>query len=123
MRLLRYLLMDRLANLFDLRKDFDERKMTSDHTKQSLCLLMAAKSLIKSVPISIEKFQSATLKFIITLLQKHEIHEKLVLREVWTILIDVARHGSCDSKYTNFLKKATLYIVATIGGDDPMVRT
>lgn len=43
--------------------------------------------------------------------------EKPVLREVWNLLIEVSRRGSCDKRYTNFLKAAASQIVSTLADD------
>ncbi|KHN86848.1 hypothetical protein Tcan_07797 [Toxocara canis] len=80
MRLLRYILTDRLPKLLDAFKDFEERKMGADHSKQTLALLTCARVLISLVPNSVDKFQMASFKFLARLLQKHEIIAKLVRR-------------------------------------------
>lgn len=117
MRLLRYILTDRMPKLLDAYKDFDERKMSAEHSKQALALLSASRALISVVPNAIDKFQVASFKFLAGILQKHEIKEKPVLREVWNLLIEVSRRGSCDKRYTNFLKAAASQIVSTLADD------
>lgn len=43
--------------------------------------------------------------------------EKSIIREIWNLLIYVARRGKCDNFYTNLLRRTAKEILETLAGD------
>lgn len=71
--MMRFVLSTLLSKLLDSYKDFEERKMAQDFTRQASALITVCRALLKQIPNSNEKLHTTCTKLVRSLLQKHEI--------------------------------------------------
>ncbi|VDN59348.1 unnamed protein product [Dracunculus medinensis] len=121
-RLLRYLLIVLLPGILESYKDYEEHKASSDYIRQANALLMASRSLLHLIPFSNEKFIGNTERLLLVYVNKSvnfivHLAEKSIIREIWNLLIYVARRGKCDNFYTNLLRRTAKEILETLAGD------
>ncbi|VDK82801.1 unnamed protein product [Litomosoides sigmodontis] len=114
--LIQFILSQLLPKLLETYKDFEERKVASDFTHQAFALVAACRALFKQ--ITNEKAQVKCAKLTRSILQKNEISDKIVLKEIWHLYMHVERAGSCDSHYTNFLRTVATQIITVLGDKD-----
>uniref|UniRef100_A0A0R3RYF4 FANCI_HD2 domain-containing protein n=1 Tax=Elaeophora elaphi TaxID=1147741 RepID=A0A0R3RYF4_9BILA len=111
--MIQFILSHLIPKLLETYKDFEERKMTSDFTHQAFALFATCRTLFKQ--ISDEKAQLKCAKLTRNILQKNEIGDKTVLKELWHLYMHIERAGSCDSHYTNFLHTVATQIISILG--------
>ncbi|VBB28456.1 unnamed protein product [Acanthocheilonema viteae] len=110
--LIQFILSRLIPKLLETYKDFEERKVISDFTHQAFALIAACRALFKQV--SNQKAQLKCAKLSRNVLQKNEIADKTVLKEVWHLYMYMERAGTCDSHYTNFLRAVATQIITVL---------
>ncbi|OZC09576.1 hypothetical protein X798_03269 [Onchocerca flexuosa] len=114
--MIRYILSHLIPKLLETYKDFEERKMASDFTHQACALITICRILFQQV--SNEKAQLQCAKLIRSILQKNEIGDRTVLKEVWHLYMHIERAGSYGTHYTNFLRTAATQIITILNNKE-----
>ncbi|CAG9537085.1 unnamed protein product [Cercopithifilaria johnstoni] len=110
--LIQFILSHLMPKLLETYKDFEERMMASDFTHQVFALIATCRALFKQ--ISNDKAQLKCAKLTRNILQKNEINNKTVLKEIWHLYMHIERAGNCDFHYTNFLRTVATQIIALL---------
>ncbi|KAK6101741.1 FANCI helical domain 2 family protein [Brugia pahangi] len=114
--MIRFILLHLMPRLLETYKDFEERKMVSDFTHQAFALIAVCRTLFKQV--SNEKAQLKCAKLIRNILEKNEISDKTILKEIWYLYMYIERAGSCNNNYTNFLRSAATQIITVLSNKE-----
>uniref|UniRef100_A0A1I7VTC7 FANCI_HD2 domain-containing protein n=1 Tax=Loa loa TaxID=7209 RepID=A0A1I7VTC7_LOALO len=114
--MIQFILSNLIPKLLETYKDFEERKMTSDFTHQAFALIATCRALFKQ--ISNEKAQLKCAKLTRNILQKNEIGDKTVLKEIWHLFMHIERAGNCGIHYTNFLRTAATQIITILSNKE-----
>ncbi|VDK61098.1 unnamed protein product [Onchocerca ochengi] len=114
--MIRYILSHLIPKLLETYKDFEERKMASDFTHQACALITICRTLFQQVLN--EKAQLQCAKLIRNILQKNEIGDRTVLKEIWHLYMHIERAGSYGIHYTNFLRTAATQIITILNSKE-----
>nr|CRZ25577.1 Bm6138 [Brugia malayi] len=114
--MIRFILLHLMPRLLETYKDFEERKMVSDFTHQAFALIAVCRTLFKQV--SNEKAQLKCAKLIRNILEKNEIGDKTILKEIWYLYVYIERAGSCNNNYMNFLRSAATQIITVLSNKE-----
>ncbi|VDN40612.1 unnamed protein product, partial [Gongylonema pulchrum] len=116
--MLRFVLANLFPRLLESYKDFEERKVASDFTRQASALATVCRAFFKQIPNSNEKLHKTCAKLVRELIQKYEIADKAVLKEIWQLYTHIERAGNYHTRYSNFLRFAASQVLISLNASN-----